>query len=371
MEEANIVVIGGGVIGLSVAAQLSKTNEGVYVLEKNRRIAQESSSHNSGVIHSGIHYPHGTLKAELCTRGNTELYRLCRDQNIPCKRLGKLTVAVSEEEIPDLDRLVKNGEENGVKGMSIIDKQGIKKMEPNIVGEMAIYTESTGIVEPDELSNYFMSVLKNNNGTVVTDTEVTGIEDRGNIYLLRGSSAGKKFNFYSRTVVNSGGLNSDQIASFVGLDVDRLGYRLTYKKGDYYRIKGDPPVKMLVYPVPQGNWLGIHMTPDMAGSVKLGPNSYYVDEIDYSVESNSDQFMEEVRRLMPAVAGIEIQPDSAGIRPALAAHGSSFPDFIIKHEREHGHYGFINLIGMDSPGLTASPAIGEYVAQIYENEIDE
>jgi L-2-hydroxyglutarate oxidase LhgO len=369
METTNIVVIGAGVVGLAVAAKLSEKNEGVYIFEKNQKFGQETSSHNSGVIHSGIHYPKDTLKARLCVKSNSMIYELCEKYRIPYKRLGKLTVAITEEEIDELEKLMKMGEDNGVEGLKFLEREDVKKLEPNIEVEKALYSPSTGIVEPDELMNHFYAQARKNNAVLATETEVSSLNKVNDKYEISGISVGEKFTVTAKTVVNCTGLYSDKIAAMLGLDVDKLGYRIHYCKGDYFRLAGKPPVKMLVYPVPKGAGLGIHLTPDLGGSVRLGPNSYYADNISYGVESNEKEFREDVERFLPLIRGRQIQADSAGVRPKLQGPKDSFRDFVIRHEVDRGLFGFINLVGIESPGLTAAPAIAEFVSEIYENEI--
>lgn len=369
METAGIVIIGAGIVGLAVAAQLSERNEAVYVFEKNKRFGQETSSHNSGVIHSGIHYPKDSLKANLCVKGNSMIYEICEKYKIPYKKLGKLTVAIGEEEIEELEKLMKMGEDNGVEDLKFFDGEDVKKLEPNVEVEKALYSPSTGIVEPDELMNHFYAQIRNNRAIVATETEVTGLRKTDFGYELSGMSVGEKFTIQAKTVINCAGLYSDRIAAMIGLDVDKLGYGLHYCKGDYFRLSGKPPVKMLVYPVPKGPGLGIHLTPDLSGSVRLGPNTYYVNNIDYNVESSEEEFRQDVRRFLPCILEYDIQIDSAGIRPKLQGPEDSFRDFVIKHEADKELFGFINLIGIESPGLTAAPAIRDFVYEMYENEI--
>ncbi|MGC8514664.1 MAG: NAD(P)/FAD-dependent oxidoreductase [Thermoplasmata archaeon] len=371
MDSANIVVIGAGIVGLAIAARLSRTNNDVYVLEKNARIGQEISSHNSGVIHSGIHYPPGTLKAKLCVQGNKLIYDLCKKNGIPFKRLGKLTVATEDSQIEVLEELFRNGESNGVEDLSLLDSKQIKKMEPNVKAIKALYTPSSGIVEQDDLIQHFSSIMMNNGGIISTQTEVTGIRYDGSGYKVTGSSVGQPFEFECKTVINCAGLYSDRIAEMVGLDIDKCGYRLNYYKGDYFRVLGPPPVRMLVYPVPHGAGLGIHLTPDMSGSVRLGPNAYPVSEIDYSPGSNGNDFLNDAEKYLPGIKERRIEYDSSGIRPKFSGSDKQFKDFIIRHEEDRGFLGFINLIGIESPGLTASPAIAEYVSDIYENKVIE
>ena len=369
VESVNIVIIGAGVVGLAVAAKISEKNEGVYVFEKNTRYGQETSGHNSAVIHSGIHYPKNTLKAKLCVKGNKMLYELCEKHKIPFKRLGKLTVAVGEEELDEVEKLMRQGIDNGVEGLRFLDREEVKSLEPNVEVERALITPTTGIVEPDELMNHFHAQMRKNNAVLATETEVTGLKKIGNGYEVTGTSVGEKFQVNAKTVINCAGLYADRVAAMAGLDVDRIGYRIYHAKGDYYRVSGKPLVKMLVYPVPKGAGLGIHLTPDLSGSIRLGPNAYYVDKIDYAVESGEKEFREDVARFVPKILDCEIRQDSAGIRPKLQGPKDGFKDFVIKHESDKGLFGLINLVGIESPGLTAAPAIADYVSEIIENEI--
>jgi len=369
MKEANIVIIGAGIVGLAVAAQISEKNEDVYILEKNAKFGQETSTHNSGVIHSGIHYPKNSIKAQSCVKGNSMIYEICEKYKIPYKKLGKLTVAVEEKEIDELEKLKKIGEENVVEGLKILEREDIKKLEPKVEVEKALYSPSTGIVEPDELMNYFYAKAFKNNAILATETEVTGLRKANGEYEISGVSVGEKFTIRAKTVVNCTGLYSDKIADMVGIDVDKFGYRLHYCKGDYFRVIGKPPVKMLVYPLPKGPGLGIHLTPDMTGVVRLGPNAYYVDNIDYNIGSSEEEFREDVKRFLPCISNYQLVPDFAGIRPKVQGPRQGFRDFVIRHEADKDLFGFINLIGIESPGLTAAPAIGEFVTKTYEDEV--
>ena len=366
--EAKAVVIGGGVVGLAVAAELSERLEGVYLLERRERFGLETSTHNSGVIHSGIHYPPGSLKASLCVRGNSLIYEICERYRIPHRRTGKLTVAVEEEEWEELERLRRQGEENGVEGLEMLEGKEVLKLEPRLRVEGALYSPSTGIVEPDELMRYFRARASRNGAILLTGTEVTGLRRLEDGYEVRGTSWGEEFILRAEAVVNCAGLNSDKIASLLGIKVEEVGYRLHYCKGDYFRFDR-PPVRMPVYPVPAGEGLGIHLTPDLAGEVRAGPNAYYVDRLSYEVESDEREFREAIGRFLPSVSEYRLIPEFAGIRPKLQGPGEGFRDFVIRHEEDRGLRGFINLIGIESPGLTASPAIAELVAEIYEREV--
>jgi L-2-hydroxyglutarate oxidase LhgO len=251
----------------------------------------------------------------------------------------------------------------------MLEKEEVRRLEPNVEVEKALYSPSTGIVEPDELMDHFYAEAQRNQALLVPNTEVRNIRRVNDEYEISGTSIDEEFTIMATTVINCAGLYADRVASMIGLNVDELGYRLHYCKGDYFRMSGSPPVKMLVYPVTEGPGLGIHLTPDMSGSVRLGPNAYYVDRINYEIESSEREFREEVRRFLPSVIKHEIRADSAGIRPKLQGPGEGFRDFVIKHEDDRNFFGFINLIGIESPGLTAAPAIAEFVARMYEDEI--
>jgi L-2-hydroxyglutarate oxidase LhgO len=369
VEETNIVVVGAGIVGLAVAAKISEKAEGVLILEKNAKYGQETSTHNSSVVHSGIHYPKGSLKAQLCVKGNVMIYEMCEKYKLPYKKLGKLTVAVTDEEIAELEKLMRQGRDNGVEGLKFLDGEAVKRLEPNVEVDKALFSPSTGIIEPDELMAHYCAEASRNGAVLSTNTEVTSLRKVRDTYEIGGTSQGEKFTIKAKTVINCAGLYADKIAEILGMDLDKHRYRQHPCKGDYFRTVGKPPVKMLVYPVPEGPGLGIHLTPDLGGAVRLGPNAYYVDNINYEVESNEKEFREGVERYMPSIRNHQIVSDFAGVRPKLQGPGEGFKDFVIRNEADKGFHGFINLVGIESPGLTSAPAIGELVAGIYQNEI--
>jgi L-2-hydroxyglutarate oxidase LhgO len=369
VEETNIVVIGAGVVGLAVAAKISEKADGVLVFEKNAKYGQETSTHNSSVVHSGIHYPKGSLKAKLCVKGNPVIYATCEKYRLPYKKLGKLTVAITDEEITELEKLNKQGQDNGVEGLKFLDEEAVKRLEPTVEVDRALYSPSTGIIEPDELMAHYHAEASRNGAVLSTNTEVASLRKAKDAYEVGGTSQGEKFTIKAKTVINCAGLHADRIAEMLGLDLDKHKYRQHPCKGDYFRTGGKPPVKMLVYPVPEGPGLGIHLTPDLAGAVRLGPNAYYVDDIDYVVGSEEKEFRQGVERYMPSIKNYQLIADFAGVRPKLQGPGDGFRDFVIRDEADKGFPGFINLVGIESPGLTSAPAIGELVTEIYQNEI--
>jgi L-2-hydroxyglutarate oxidase LhgO len=366
MEEVEVTIIGAGVVGLAIAAEVAKGRE-VYVMEKNETFGQETSSRTSEVIHAGIYYPPGSLKAELCVKGQAMLYELCEGYGIGYKKLGKLIVATEEEEIKELEGLLENGQKNGV-SLEILSGQEVKKLEPKVNAQAAIFSPSTGIVDSYGLMKCFLGVAKDNNATIVYKAKVVGIEKLTNKYKVTVEDTAGNSSFLTRVLINSAGLNSDRIAEVAGIDTAKAGYELHYCKGEYFSTSQDL-AKMLIYPVPKPKegGLGIHVTPDLEGRIRLGPNAQYVDSIDYKVDEKwKREFYDSVRKFLPSIECDELQPDFAGVRPKLQGQGEGFRDFVIRHEYDKGLEGFINLIGIESPGLAASPAIAKYVRDMVD-----
>ena len=364
MGNHNIVIIGAGVVGLAIFSELAKRYRNVYILEKNANIASETSSRNSGVIHSGIHYKPGSLKASLCVQGNNLLYEICKTGRVNCQKSGKITVARGNFEINKIKQLYQNGLRNGVKGMRLIESEELGKYIPALEGDLGLFTPSTGVIEPKELADFFYSEGLNNGGTFIPNTYAKEAKYENGKYKIKGISGGREFEISSEIVVNAAGLYAHEIAKSLGLDIDRLNYRVRYFKGDYFRIEGKIPFNTLIYPAPQKYGLGIHLTTDVYGVSRLGPNSYEIDSIDYKINSNAQEFIESVSRYYPPIKNYRILEDFAGIRPKIILPNGEGGDFIIREEGQNGYPGFINLIGIDSPGLTSSPAIGKYVADL-------
>lgn len=357
MEEVESTIIGAGVVGLAIAAEMAKDKK-VYVVEKNEAFGQEISSRTSEVIHAGIYYPPTSLKAKLCVEGNAMLYELCEAHGIGYKKLGKLIVATEEKEIKELEKLFENGRKNGA-NLEFLSRQEFK----NVNALAAIFSPSTGIVDSYRLMKYFAKKAKASNAKIVYRAKVIGVEKLADKYKVTIEDPEGNFSFLTRVLINSAGLSSDRIAELAGIDIAKAGYKLRYCKGEYFHISKNL-AERLIYPVPkQGEGgHGIHITPDLEGRIRLGPNAYYVDEIDYKVdESHKQEFYDSVRKFFPSIEYDDIEPEFAGIRPKLQGQGEDFRDFVIRHEQDKGLAGFINLIGIESPGLTASPAIAKYV----------
>lgn len=371
MHKADITIIGAGVVGLAIAAQIASKDKEVYVLEKNKTFGLEISSRHSGVIHSGIYYPEGSLKAKLCVAGNRILYELCERYGIGHSRLGKLIVATSEEERGQLQTLLERGRRNGAEGLRLLSKRGIRKLEAGVEGVAAILSPSTGIIDAYGLMKYFIARAKDGGAQIAYQAKVVGIEKLSRGYKVMVEDEGGKSSFTTRLLINCAGLQSDKVAELAGIDIAKAGYRLHYCKGEYFSVAGGKGglVKHLIYPVPPPKLtgVGIHLTLDLEGRMRLGPGVQYVDSIDYAVDNQHKKlFYDSVRRFLPGIGYDDIEPEMAGIRPKLQEPGGDFRDFVIREESDKGLPGLVNLIGIESPGLTASPAIANYVAGLIE-----
>jgi L-2-hydroxyglutarate oxidase LhgO len=364
----DIVIIGAGVVGLAVAARLADRGDEVLLLEKNDSFGQETSSRHSGVIHCGIYYPSGSLKAKLCLAGNKALYDLCVRYGIGHKHLGKLIVATAENELGQLEALLERGRDNGVEGLRLISSREMKRLEPNVSGEAAIFAPSTGIIDAHTLMKCFLGLARRGGVQVAYRSKVSHLEKVSGGYRLAVAGGEGDFSFTSRLVINCAGLHADTVAALTGIDIDAAGYRLHYCKGDYFIINGQcRPVKRLIYPLPPANLsgAGIHITLDLEGRLRLGPGVRYVDRIDYGVDAEYKcLFYGAVRLLLPWLEYEDIEPEMTGIRPKLQGPGQGFRDFVIAEESSRGLPGLINLIGIESPGLTSCPAIADYVADL-------
>jgi L-2-hydroxyglutarate oxidase LhgO len=372
MEKVDIVIIGAGIIGLAIGSEIARKDREIYILEKETSYGKGTSSRNSEVIHAGLYYPKDSLKARLCVDGNPMIYRICNENNIAYKRIGKMIVATKKEEEKQLEKLLQQGRENGIANLQIIDKEKIHDFEPQVNATSAIYSPSTGIVDAHGLMNFFYRKMCQYNrlDPLVCDTEVINLDRSVDEYIIRTRNGNEMFSLKTKLVINEAGLFADRVAEMVGIDIDKERYRIHWCKGDYYSLFGNPPVKMLIYPSPpmkeyQG-WLGIHTVPDIIGRLRFGPNAYYVDKIDYKVESKLDKFWEDIISYLPFIKKENLKPDMSGIRPKLNGPNEPSRDFIIRHEVDKGFPGMINLIGIDSPGLTCAPAIAKMVAKIVD-----
>ncbi|MBF0553504.1 MAG: NAD(P)/FAD-dependent oxidoreductase [Nitrospirae bacterium] len=368
MDTVNVTIIGAGVVGLAIASELSATYGDIVLLEKHSKFGQETSSRNSEVIHSGIYYNSGSLKARLCVEGGALLYDYCNKHRVAHKKIGKLIVGTSQSEMDYLQQLYKNGIANGVTGLEVIDQRFIKKLEPNVKGLAAIYSKNTGIIDSHSLMSHLYSTATSRGVTCSFDSEVNFIAYDGKIYTI--GIRNEDYRFNSTIIINCAGLFSDHISELVGIDSDLACYRLAYFKGTYFAYAAKSPVARLIYPVPHKDMtgLGIHATLNLAGQLRFGPDAEYIDHIDYEVDDRKkDLFYTGASKIIDGLVVDAFTPDMAGIRPKIGVDG--IKDFVITHEFERGFHGFINLIGIESPGLTASLSIAEYVKNIVKEII--
>jgi L-2-hydroxyglutarate oxidase LhgO len=370
--DTEITIIGAGVIGLAIAEQVSGEHKNVFLIEKHLSFGQETSSRNSEVIHAGIYYTRNSLKAKLCVEGKWLLYDYCKKYEVPYRNCGKLIVATSEKEIDVIEGIRQTAIRNGVNDILMFGKEQIAELEPNIFAVKAIYSPSTGIVDSHALMKQYETNAINNGCQIVYGSEVTGIKQIQNGYKIELLDADKeKYSFTTGIIINSGGLTSDKIFEMTGIKDDNL--KILFCKGEYFRI--NPPknklINRLVYPVPHQNMegIGIHVTVDMGGGVKLGPDVKYLESnvYDYKLTaSKQEAFFKSAKKFLPFLEFDDIAPEMAGIRPKIQKPGEPLRDFYIMEETGRGYPGFINLIGMESPGLTSSIAIAKYVDKLID-----
>lgn len=358
------VVIGAGVIGLAIARALALKGLESIVLEQATRIGSETSSRNSEVIHAGIYYPPGSLKAKLCVRGRALLYDYLEAYRIAHARCGKLIVATSAQEAEQLNAIAKRAIKNGVSNLQFLNATEVAELEPELEAKTALLSPSTGIVDSHQLMLSLQGELESAGGNVAFSTPLEmGQLSRGGHHRLTAGGA-HTADLRCRYVVNASGLHARETwrKLLYGYPDTNLPEQF-FAKGHYYTYAGNAPFKRLVYPVPAAGGLGIHATVDLMGQVRFGPDVQWVDELDYEFDnSRRETFGQAISRYYPGVDSTRLQPAYTGIRPKVVAAGEPDGDFVILTERDHGFSGVVSLHGMESPGLTACLAIAEQIA---------
>ncbi|MDD3700331.1 MAG: NAD(P)/FAD-dependent oxidoreductase [Bacteroidales bacterium] len=370
--EAKVTIIGAGVIGLAIAEELSKKFNKIFVVEKNKKFGQETSSRNSEVIHSGIYYPTNSLKAKLCVEGNKMLYDFCIKHGIPHSRCGKLVVATNLKEEMILNKILNQAIRNGVKDGQLISREKALELEPEIFCTKALHFPSTGIIDSHGLMKRLEANATINGVSFAYNSEVVKIERIEGGYAITVKENNIQFIFTTEYVINASGLNADQIAKIAG--AFQKAYKIHYWKGDYFAVGNgkNKKINRLIYPVPQTNvvGLGIHATLDLNHGMKLGPDSTYLQSntIDYSIDKKKQTaFLLAAQKYLPFLEFEDLHPDQAGVRPKLQLPGEPVRDFIITKETASGHPNFINLIGLESPGLTSCLSIGHMISKLLDN----
>ncbi|MGH1456340.1 MAG: NAD(P)/FAD-dependent oxidoreductase [Alphaproteobacteria bacterium] len=361
-ERVECVVIGAGVVGLAIAAAIARSGQDVIVLEAQDRIGAGVSSRNSEVIHAGIYYPKDTLKASLCVQGKNMLYQYIKDRNIGHKKCGKLIVATQEKQIEQLLQINEKAKANGVDDLTFISKEEAQDIESDLQCHAALHSPSTGIIDTHDFMISLQGDIENNAGSIVFLTLVIGgaINDDGIELKIR--SQNDVMTLKAQTVINAAGLGATVIAQAItGFPKDKIP-ELKYAKGNYFSLIGKHNFKHLIYPVPEEAGLGVHLTLDLDGKARFGPDVEWVDKLDYKVnQTRAKNFSDAIRAYWPDIKDSALVPDYSGIRPKIYWGDKPHTDFIIQGKDEHGIGGLINLFGIESPGLTSSLAIAKYV----------
>lgn len=369
MMSVDCLVIGAGVVGLACASRLARSGNSVLVVEAERWIGAHTSSRNSEVIHAGIYYPPGSLKASLCVEGRDLLYRWCIDHHVEHQRIGKLIVAVSHGEISALESLQKNAVLSGVESLVDVSAKQLQQMEPAVSGVAALLSVDTGIIDSHGYLQSLLADAQNHGADLALDTRISRLQHDGQYWQVEGVSCGENFSMAVQRVVNATGLFSSQVASCI-LGLEERHIPETYWcRGRYFSYSGRSPFSHLVYPMPETNTagLGVHATLDLGGQARFGPDVAWSDSIDYQVEDHlKDDFAHAIQRYFPGLDKDRLNPGYCGIRPKLSGPGQPAADFLIQGPQVHGLPGLVNLYGIESPGLTASLAIAEHVARIID-----
>ncbi len=363
IDTVDVVVVGAGVVGLAVARALALQGREVLVLEAADAIGTGTSSRNSEVIHAGLYYAPGSLKAQLCVQGKQQLYAYCAERGIGHQRCGKLVVATDADQLAQLHGIRAQALTNGVDDLQLLDRDAARALEPQLECVGALLSPSTGIVDSHGLMLALQGDLENAGGLVVLNTPVAHMECAQGAIILEAVDGTR---LLAQWVVNAAGLGAQALARRCqGLDARHVPPSF-YAKGNYFTLAGRAPFRHLIYPAPQAAGLGVHLTLDLGGQAKFGPDVQWVDSPDDLLvdPARGNAFYAEVRKYWPGLADGALQPGYAGIRPKIQAPGEAAKDFCIQGPAEHGVPGLVNLFGIESPGLTSCLALGDRVASL-------
>ncbi len=367
MERLDAVVIGAGVVGLAVARALALAGREVTVLEAETRFGMHASSRNSEVIHAGIYYPPGSLKARACVAGRDMLYRYCAERGIAHRRIGKLLVAAHADEVPALMHYLDTARANGVDDLRVLERAEWRELEPEVEAIAAVLSPSTGIVDSHALMTSLLGDLERARGTLVCSSPVFGgaVTDGG---LRLDVGGAEPVRIACRTVINCAGLRAPHVAAALGTPPAWVPLA-HFARGRWFALAGASPFRRLVYPMPEAGGLGVHVTLDLAGQARFGPDVEWIDGIDYCFgEGREAAFRAAIARYYPGIGRRELAPAHCGIRAKIAGPGEPAQDFRVDGPREHGISGLVNLFGIESPGLTAVLALAEIAtAQIADS----
>ncbi|HEY0191402.1 MAG TPA: NAD(P)/FAD-dependent oxidoreductase [Kofleriaceae bacterium] len=365
MDALHTVIIGGGVVGLACAAVLARRGQPVVVLERNRQLGQETSSRNSGVIHAGLYYPTDSLKARLCLRGRDAIYLRGARDGVPHRQTGKLVVASDAAELPRLEAIHRQARANGAREVELVDGAEVRRRVSAVRAVAGLWSPRTGIVDAHALIASYRREAERLGAVIAVDHAVTGLAPEPAGWQLTVRSGGGSTALACRWLINAAGLAASEIAALAGVDVDARGLRQQPCKGDYFVLPARyrDAFPHLVYPLPFHAGLGVHITFDLAGRVIAGPDAEYLRDLRYDVDpAKAPSFGAALRHYLPDITDAELTPGYAGIRPKLQGPSDPFRDFHIAEDAPR----LINLIGIDSPGLTASEPIAEHVAALID-----
>jgi len=368
MDSIECAVIGAGVIGLAIAQALARAGHETLILEQHAAIGTQISARNSEVIHAGLYYPLGSLKARLCVQGREMLYRFCADRGVGHRRCGKLIAAASADQIPELHAIAARGRACGVYDLQLLSRGEARTLEPELECAAALLSPSTGIIDGHDYMTSLAGLAEQHGATLATRSPVIGLRKLGEGIKIR-IGANESTELRARWLINAAGLDAAAVAGAIaGVPANRVP-ATHYAKGSYFSLAQRAPFSHLIYPVPEPGGLGVHLTLDQAGRARFGPDVEWTEEVDFRVEERrSAGFYAAIRRYWPALEDGALTPAYAGIRPKLSGPGEPNADFRIDGPAEHGVPGLVNLFGIESPGLTASLAIAEFVAGIVRRE---
>ncbi len=363
MDDVDVVVIGAGVVGLAVARALAFQGREVLILEAAESFGTGTSSRNSEVIHAGIYYPRGSLKALLCVTGRELLYEFCEQYGVPYRRCGKLIVATTESQLPELQEIRKAARSNGV-SLDTLTREEALELEPKLECQGALHSPMTGIIDSHAYMLALLGQAESRGATLVTGTSVTGM-GLGSGGGIRIAVNDEGPSLRARTVINSAGLQAPHLARLIeGFPAAHIPTSY-YAKGNYFTLSGRSPFERLVYPIPEPGGLGVHLTLDLAGRARFGPDVQWVEHCDYTVEPRrSERFYAAIRTYWPELPDGALQPGYAGIRPKITSPTETAADFRVDGPQTHGVPGIVNLFGIESPGLTASLALAAHVTEL-------
>ncbi|WP_179402892.1 NAD(P)/FAD-dependent oxidoreductase [Burkholderia guangdongensis] len=365
MEQTDCVVIGAGVVGLAIARELAARGRETLVLEAADAIGTGTSSRSSEVIHAGLYYPRGSLKAMSCVHGRDLLYEFCDTHHVPHRRTGKLLVATSAAQVKQLAAIAARAEENGVLDLLPLSRTEAQALEPELECVQALFSPSTGIVDSHQLMLALLGDAERNGAFCVLKSPVESIDVlRGARFVVRtGGDAPTEIE--AACVINGAGLGAQALARRThGLD-PRWVPPLYLARGNYFNLAGRSPFRHLIYPMPDRAGLGVHLTLDLAGQARFGPDVEWIDALRYDVDpARADAFYASVRAFWPGLPDGALQPAYAGIRPKIAGPGESEADFVVQGAAQHGVRGLVNLFGIESPGLTASLALAQRIGEM-------